>query len=154
MSISVEVDPAFSRLNQTHIQNIINTVFEKEGYVADNIAVVFGKDELLTDLKKEFFNKDQLTDVIAFRLNDYDEKTVEGEIYISIPRARENANSYNEPFAKEIGRLIIHGSLHLLNFDDETEDDKAVITMKEDEFLNQCNWQDLLTCIIHEQSTK
>jgi rRNA maturation RNase YbeY len=143
MSISVEVDPAFSGLNQTRVQNIINTVFEKEGYIADTVDLVFGNDKLLNDLKKEFFKKDQLTDVIAFRLNDYEEKTVEGEIYISIPRARENANSYNEPFAKEIGRLIIHGSLHLLNFDDQTSAEKANMTRKEDEYLKICNWENL-----------
>ncbi len=143
MSISVEVDPAFSGLNQTRVQNIINTVFEKEGYIADIVDIVFGNDKLLNDLKKEFFKKDQLTDVIAFRLNDYEEKTVEGEIYISIPRARENANSYNEPLAKEIGRLIIHGSLHLLNFDDQTSAEKANMTRKEDEYLKICNWENL-----------
>ncbi len=143
MSISVEVDPAFSGLNQTRVQNIINTVFEKEGYIADIVDIVFGNDKLLNDLKKEFFKKDQLTDVIAFRLNDYEEKTVEGEIYISIPRARENANSYNEPLAKEIGRLIIHGSLHLLNFDDQTSVEKANMTRKEDEYLKICNWENL-----------
>jgi rRNA maturation RNase YbeY len=143
MSISVEVDPAFSGLNQTRVQNIINTVFEKEGYIADIVDIVFGNDKLLNDLKKEFFKKDQLTDVIAFRLNDYEEKTVEGEIYISIPRARENANSYNEPLAKEIGRLIIHGSLHLLNFDDQTSVEKENMTRKEDEYLKICNWENL-----------
>jgi len=143
MSISVEVDPAFSGLNQIHVENIINTVFEKEGFTADNVSLVFGNDELLNQLKNEFFNKDQLTDVIAFRLNDYDEKRVEGEIYISIPRARENSNSYNELFEKEIGRLIIHGSLHLLNYDDQSEADKANMTKKEDEYLKICNWENL-----------
>jgi rRNA maturation RNase YbeY len=112
MPITVDVDPAFSGFNQSIIQKIINSVFEEEGYLADDVAIVFGDDSLLNKLKKDFFNLDQLTDVIAFRLNDYEDKSIEGEIYISIPRAKENAIEFSEPFAKEIGRLIIHGGLH------------------------------------------
>jgi rRNA maturation RNase YbeY len=144
MPITIEEDPTFSGFNQAIIQNIINTVFEKEGYTIDNIALVFGNDDLLNSLKKEFFKKDHLTDVIAFRLNDYAEKNVEGEIYISVPRAKENAKSFNEPFAKEVGRLIIHGGLHLLNYDDETKEDKDTMTGKEEAYLKQCQWQNLI----------
>ena len=144
MPITIEEDPTFSGFNQAIIQNIINTVFEKEGYTIDNIALVFGNDDLLNSLKKEFFKKDHLTDVIAFRLNDYAEKNVEGEIYISVPRAKENAKSFKEPFAKEVGRLIIHGGLHLLNYDDETKEDKDTMTRKEEAYLKQCPWQNLI----------
>ena len=144
MPITIEEDPTFSGFNQAIIQNIINTVFEKEGYTIDNISLVFGNDDLLNSLKKEFFKKDHLTDVIAFRLNDYAEKNVEGEIYISVPRAKENAKSFKEPFAKEVGRLIIHGGLHLLNYDDETKEDKDTMTGKEEAYLKQCQWQNLI----------
>ena len=144
MPITIEEDPTFSGFNQAIIQNIINTVFEKEGYTIDNIALVFGNDDLLNSLKKEFFKKDHLTDVIAFRLNNYAEKNVEGEIYISVPRAKENAKSFKEPFAKEVGRLIIHGGLHLLNYDDETKEDKDTMTGKEEAYLKQCQWQNLI----------
>ena len=144
MPITIEEDPTFSGFNQVIIQNIINTVFEKEGYAVDNIALVFGNDDLLNNLKKEFFNKDHLTDVIAFRLNDYAEKNVEGEIYISVPRAKENAKLFKEPFAKEVSRLIIHGGLHLLNYDDGTKEDKDSMTGKEEAYLKQCPWQNLI----------
>ena len=144
MPITIEEDPTFSGFNQAIIQNIINTVFEKEGYAVDNIALVFGNDDLLNSLKKEFFNKDHLTDVIAFRLNDYAENNVEGEIYISVPRAKENAKSFKEPFAKEVSRLIIHGGLHLLNYDDGTKEDKDTMTGKEEAYLKQCPWQNLI----------
>ena len=144
MPITIEEDPTFIRFNQAIIQNIINTVFEKEGYTIDNITLVFGNDDLLNSLKKKFFNKDHLTDVIAFRLNDYAEKNVEGEIYISVPRAKENAKSFKEPFAKEVGRLIIHGGLHLLNYDDETKETKATMAGKEEAYLKQCPWQNLI----------
>lgn len=144
MPITVDVDPAFSGFNQSIIQKIINSVFEEEGYLADDVAIVFGDDSLLNKLKKDFFNLDQLTDVIAFRLNDYEDKSIEGEIYISVPRAKENSIEFSEPFAKEIGRLIIHGGLHLLNYDDQTAADKAIMTGKEDEYLQQCQWRKII----------
>ena len=144
MPITVDVDPAFSGFNQSIIQKIINSVFEEEGYLADDVAIVFGDDSLLNKLKKDFFNLDQLTDVIAFRLNDYEDKSIEGEIYISVPRAKENAIEFSEPFTKEIGRLIIHGGLHLLNYDDQTAADKAIMTGKEDEYLQQCQWRKII----------
>lgn len=145
MSITVDVDPAFSGFDHSIIQDIIKTVFKSDGYNADNIAMIFGDDELLNGLKKEYFDQDHLTDVIAFRLNDYSDKNVEGEIYISIPRAKENAEAFNEPFAKEISRLIIHGSLHLLNYDDQTVTDKMKMTKKENDILIKCNWVKLIS---------
>ncbi len=145
MSISVEVDPSFSGIiSIATADSILNHVVEQEGFSVDEIYIVFGDDDLLSKLKKEFFKKDQLTDVIAFRLNEYKEKNVEGEIYISIPRAKENAETFDEPFSKEVGRLIIHGGLHLLNYNDQTEAGKNIMTNKEEEYLNQCNWQDLI----------
>jgi probable rRNA maturation factor len=146
MPISVEVDPSFSGIiSITTADYILNHVVEQEGFSVDEIHIVFGNDNLLSKLKKKFFKKDQLTDVIAFRLNEYKEKKVEGEIYISIPRAKENAETFGEPFSREVGRLIIHGGLHLLNHDDQTEAGKNIMTSKEEEYLNQCNWQDLIS---------
>ncbi len=144
MSVSVDVDPAFSGISITIADSILNHIIEQEGFSVDEISIVFGNDHLLSKLKKDFFNKDQLTDVIAFRLNEYKEKRVEGEIYISVPRAKENAETFGEPFAREVGRLIIHGGLHLLNYDDQKEAEKKIMTHKEEEYLNQCNWQDLI----------
>jgi len=145
MPVSVEVDPAFSGIiSITAADSILKHVIEREGFSVDEISIVLGNDDLLSKLKKDFFNKDQFTDVIAFRLNEYKEKNVEGEIYISIPRARENAKKFGEPVEREVGRLIIHGGLHLVNYDDETEAEKNIMTLKEEEYLNQVNWQDLI----------
>lgn len=144
ISIKVEIDPLLEGLNKSAVILIIKNVLESEGIQDASISFIFGSDELLSGLKKEFFNKNQWTDIIAFRMNDYEGEVVEGEIYISIPRAKENANKFNEPLAKEIGRLIIHGGLHLLNYDDQTTVDKKVMTGKEDEYLQHCKWENLI----------
>ena len=95
-------------------------------------------------MKIEFFNYDHLTDVIAFRINDYSKVEVEGEIYISLARAIENAKKYGEPLSKELARLIIHGGLHLLDHRDETADEKNKMTVLEDKYLQQVELDNLI----------
>ena len=73
-------------------------------------------------------------------LNEYEETEVEGEVYISIPQVQRNAKKFNEPFAKELARVIIHGNLHLLDYKDQTPDEKEVMTEKEEYFLESSDW--------------
>ena len=131
IDISIEIDPALEGPDQQQSIIILRSILETELVVDSAINLVFGDDKLLSSLKMEFFNYDHLTDVIAFRLNDYNNEKVEGEIYISLPRAIENAKKYGEPLSKELARLIIHGGLHLLDHRDETEDEKNKMTVLE-----------------------
>ncbi len=86
---------------------------------------------------------DHLTDVIAFRINDYKYSEIEGEIYISLERAIDNAKTYSQKISKELARLIIHGTLHLLNYKDNTDNDKLIMTEIEDKYLNDFDWRKL-----------
>ena len=86
--------------------------------------------------------KDQWTDVIAFPMND-NENGIEGDIYISLPTAKENAEKYEEPYKKEVTRLVIHGVLHLLGYDDKTKKEKKVMSNLEEYYLNEENWEKL-----------
>ena len=71
------------------------------------------------------------------------EKIIEGEIYISIPRAKENAIKFKEPSNRELGRLIIHGCLHLLGFKDESNNEKIEMRNQEDHYLNIMDWKNI-----------
>ena len=142
--ISVEIDPALEGPDQQQSIIILRSILETELVVDSAINLVFGDDKLLSSLKMEFFNYDHLTDVIAFRLNDYNNEEVEGEIYISLPRAIENAKKYGEPLSKELARLIIHGGLHLLDHRDEGEDEKNRMTVLENKYLQQVKWKNLI----------
>ena len=144
IDISVEIDPALEGPDQQQSIIILRSILETELVVDSAINLVFGDDKLLSSLKMEFFNYDHLTDVIAFRLNDYNNEEVEGEIYISLPRAIENAKKYGEPLSKELARLIIHGGLHLLDHKDEGEDEKNRMTALEDKYLQQVDWNNLI----------
>ena len=144
IDISIEIDPALEGPDQQQSIIILRSILETELVVDSAINLVFGDDKLLSSLKMEFFNYDHLTDVIAFRLNDYNNEEVEGEIYISLPRAVENAKKYGEPLSKELARLIIHGGLHLLDHKDEGEDEKNRMTALEDKYLQQVKWKNLI----------
>ena len=106
-----------------------------------NKYFIFASDELLAELKSKYFNEDHFTDVIAFRLNQYSEPIIEGEVYISLPRAKENAKIFEEPYKKEVTRLIVHGCLHLIGFKDKTISEKKIMTDLENNILDQTNWE-------------
>ena len=144
IDVSVEIDPTFEGPDPKESKKILISVLETESVIDGKINLIFGDDELLNSLKIEFFNYDHLTDVIAFRINDYNKPEIEGEIYISLARAIENAKKYGEPLSKELARLIIHGGLHLLDHRDKTDDEKNKMTALEDKYLQQVDWNNLI----------
>ena len=144
INIQYEIDPNIATPSEKISTEIISSVLMEEGKTLAEILVIFTSDEILSDLKKEFFNKEHLTDVISFRMNDYNEEKVEGEIYISIPQVERNASKFDQSFSRELSRIIIHGSLHLLNYDDCTIDSKIKMTEKENYFLKKTNWKNLI----------
>ena len=104
------------------------------------ISFIFCDDEYLSKLKLEYFNKNEFTDVISFSFSENKSNDLEGEVYISLDRALENSILYSQDYNKEVMRLIIHGCLHLIGLDDETEDEKEKMTLMEDKFLGLKKW--------------
>lgn len=143
--IDLQVDPALTGPAPQSSKEILHFVLASEGVSDGELTLIFATDEYLRGLKKEFFQVDQFTDVLAFRLNDYGEPEVEGEIYISLPRARDNAAHYGEPYGREVARLIIHGGLHLLDYRDEQKPERERMRRKEEHYLNRCPWSELFT---------
>jgi len=144
IDVIVEIDPDLSGIDKKKSIKILKSIFTKESINQAKINLIFAKDKLLNDLKIKYFQKDHLTDVIAFRINDYTDKIVEGEIYISLDRAIDNAKKYNQEIPKELARLIIHGALHLLNYKDKTKDEKLIMREIEDKYLKDFDWKTLL----------
>ena len=143
INVQIETDQKLVKLKEKSIIKLVSVVMKSEYIKTAEILLIFTKDNVLMELKKEYFNQEHYTDVIAFRLNDYDEDKVEGEIYISVPQVSKNAKQYNQAFNKELSRIIIHGSLHLLNYKDKTPQEKIKMTEKEDYFLNKINWENI-----------
>ena len=125
------------------VEKIVKETFNFKNILNYDISLVFVSDEYLSDLKKKYFKMNQYTDVIAFRLNEYGTPFVEGEVYISLPRAKENAKIFDEPYSREVSRLIIHGCLHLIGLKDKTNIEKENMTNNEDAILKEINWAGL-----------
>ena len=135
----LNLDPPIS----LYVEKIVKETFNFKNILNYDISLVFVSDEYLSDLKKKYFKMNQYTDVIAFRLNEYGTPFVEGEVYISLPRAKENAKIFDEPYSREVSRLIIHGCLHLIGLKDKTHIEKENMTNNEDTILKVINWEGL-----------
>ena len=129
-----DYDPKFL-YNSESIKKLILNVFEKKVKLIE-LSIILTNNISLSKLKKKYFNVNQFTDVIAFNLSD-EKDCIEGEIYISIDDVKENAKIYSESFENEFKRVIIHGGLHLMGFDDSTEYEKQTMKNLENIFLNK-----------------
>ncbi len=116
------------------VSALVAAVLNDAGAGAAGVQVVFGNDEYLKDLKSRFLGQAVYTDVIAFNLNETDQP-LEGEIYISPQRARENSRRYHQSYRRELLRLVIHGCLHLVGHEDDTPKQKARMRVLEDHYL-------------------
>ena len=113
-------------------KNILN---DKDQNTA-NISIILTNDKKLLQLKNKYFQQDVLTDVITFNLEE-DGDPIDGEIYISLNRVSENAREFKQDTDRELKRVIIHGCLHLLGYDDQTPEGKKTMNRMEDHYLSQ-----------------
>lgn len=141
--INIHSNPEYDTPNEKICKSIINYVFSKEKINLYEISVIFTSDIYVSDLKKRFFLKDQWTDVIAFPLHSNKKEKIEGEIYISMPTAKQNADKFNQAYEKEVARLIIHGVLHLLDYSDQSYKEKQTMSKMEENILKETRWKTL-----------
>ena len=125
-----ECDPSFKNPKFEIVKEIVELILKDKNVNNAHLSFIFCSDDLLSKLKKEYFGVDQLTDVITFDLSEDAEKFLEAEIYVNLKRANINAKKYDQTFNDEVKRLIIHGLLHLLGFDDKTFDEKLEIRFR------------------------
>ena len=143
-NIHVFINPEYEKLNERLCTTIVKKVLTHYDFKSFDINLIFTSDIYVSNLKKEFFSKNQWTDVIAFPMHTKNEKSIEGEIYISMPTAKENAKRYKQSYGKELARLVIHGSLHLLGIEDDTNEKKEKMVNIEEYFLKEISWEELI----------
>ena len=98
-----------------------------------DINIIFCSDNYILDVNMKYLQHDYFTDIITF---DYCEKNrLNGDLFISVDSVRENALFYGTEFSDELNRVIVHGILHLVGYDDHSEEDIAVMRSKEDYYL-------------------
>lgn len=111
----------------------LSQVIYKNERQEGNINFIFCSDTYLLDINKKYLNHDYYTDVITF---DYCESTIiSGDIFISTDRIKENAETFDVSFDKELSRVLVHGVLHLLGYNDKKLEEKKAMTFWEDKYL-------------------
>jgi len=124
----------YSLPQKTKIRNWIKTSIEKEGYKLQELNFIFCSDDYLLSINQQYLNHDTYTDIITFDNSEID-KLIISDIFISIDRIKENAQTFNTTLFNELCRILIHGVLHLLGYKDKSKAAKALMTAKEDEYL-------------------
>lgn len=99
-----------------------------------NVNIIFCSDNYILDVNMQYLQHDYFTDIITF---DYCEgKTLSGDLFISIDSVRENSVFYGTEFRDELNRVIVHGLLHLVGYDDHSDEDIKLMRSKEDYYLS------------------
>ena len=111
----------------------LKMVAESEIKRIGDISIIFCSDNYILDVNIKYLQHDYFTDIITF---DYCEgQKLSGDLFISIDSVRENARFYGTEFEDELNRVIVHGVLHLIGYDDHTEADQNTMRSKEDYYL-------------------
>lgn len=135
MSIRLYYDEiSFRYRGWKKIRNLIQEIISAADMKPGDISIIITNDVKLRIINIEFLEHDYFTDVITFNYNEG--KKVNGEIYISLDTVRENSQNYKISLQKELNRVVIHGILHLLGWDDQNEIQKAKMRTLEDKWLN------------------
>ena len=116
------------------IKDWLLAVILSEDYSLQELNFILCSDEYLLGMNRQYLNHDTYTDVITFDNSDQS-KVIAGDIFISIERVKENANSMKVHVSEELNRVMVHGTLHLLGYKDKTKTAKGQMTAKEDFYL-------------------
>ncbi len=129
-----EEDTVYKLRDKIKVRQWITAAVVEEGYSLRELTYVFCSDEYLLKINQEYLDHDTYTDIITFD-NSEEEGKITGDIFISIPRVKENAMKFSVSETDELHRVIIHGTLHLLGYKDKTPANKKKMTEKEDYYL-------------------
>ena len=142
--INVETILPLKKLKKRKMKQIAESVLAAETVAGADITIILVDDAYITKLNKEFMNQNDTTDVISFHLeNNQNNNFIEGEIYANVNQIEQQALDFGVSYDNELHRIVIHGLLHLVGYNDATLDEKETMTTKEDDYLamltNQIN---------------
>ena len=128
-------DTKFNLRNKNPIKNWVHSVITSVNKETGNINFIFTSDKYLLKINKEYLSHKYYTDIITF--NYCENEIISGDIFISIETVKNNSSRFNITIIEELHRVIIHGILHLLGFDDQSDEEKAVMREKENYYLER-----------------
>ncbi len=128
--IEFHYETDFKITRETYYADWVSRVIESELSFPSRIDYIFCDDEYLLSINQKYLDHDTYTDIITF---DYSSgKQIEGDIFISVDRVKENAERYEVDFEDELLRVMAHGVLHLIGYGDKTKDEAEVMRAKEE----------------------
>lgn len=133
--IQFEVEIKYSLKEKRRIKEWLNLVAFEEGSKIQNLNFLIVGDKRMIHFNKTYLNHDYSTDIITF--DNSENKKISGDIVISIERVKENSKKYKVKLEDELRRVMAHGLLHLLGYDDKNEKEKKRIRKKENYYLER-----------------
>lgn len=115
------------------VRQWINECIKNEKYAPGHISIILCNDNYLHKINLKYLDHDTYTDIVTF--NYTENNTISGDLFISVERVQDNAQRYSKNIPDELHRVIIHGVLHLCNYDDKTTSEKQEMTEKENIYL-------------------
>ena len=140
IEIFVQVEEEIKELET--VKKVLYSAIEKEKLENVSFNLIIVDNDYIHELNKTYRNIDRETDVITFALEDEDtlvmpsDERILGDIYISIDRARSQAEDFGHSLLRELSFLAVHGFYHLLGYDHMTEEDEKVMFKKQEEVLD------------------
>ena len=117
------------------IRKWIEKTIKKEGKKGETINIILTSNSNIMSLNKKYLNRNYITDIIAFNYNR--ENNISGDLFLNPGTIKKNAKKYRTKLTEEIKRVIIHGVLHLIGYDDKKEEEKKVMREKENFYLDR-----------------
>ena len=129
--IDFHYETDFKLDSKQYFTDWINRIINSEDYILEQLDYIFCDDSYLLNINQQYLDHDTYTDIITF---DYtDGKIISGDIFISIQRVKDNAESFSVAFLEELKRVMAHGVLHLCGYKDKTDADVKIMRQKENE---------------------
>ncbi len=126
------------KIKRKNIRNYIKSLVLNELYKTGDITVIFCSDEYLLQVNRQYLNHDYYTDIVTF--NYVEDSVISGDLFISVDRVKENAETFQSEFVVELYRVVFHGVLHLVGYNDKTEEEQRQMRQKEDYYLSEVDF--------------
>lgn len=115
--------------------NWLKSAIALENKKLGDISIIYCSDDYLLEINKQYLSHDYYTDVITFNYCEGD--LISGDIFISVDTIKANAEEYGASFDNELCRVMVHGILHLIGYDDDCESNQLIMRQKEDFYLER-----------------
>lgn len=136
MIVFFNEDIDFKFQHKNLLKKWLKKVAETEGFKMKNLNYIFCSDEYLHKINVEYLEHDTYTDIITFD-NSEEESDIEGDIFVSIERIKDNSQELKTVFEDEFKRVLVHGLLHLCGYGDHTDEEEIEMRNKEDFYIQQ-----------------